>query len=189
MPEAGLLESIDGRPRVEFVGQAFRHTGPLYGPLETAGARTHGGRWNPPNSFPVLYLALSVDTAAAEFFRTAERQGMPADHLLPRRLHRYEVRLVALLELRSSPSLAAVGLDELAVQQINSRPCQQVGEAAHHLGFEGIWAPSASGVGEVLAVFWDRITPGSSIRPVDSATWESLPRRPERKGTDRGDDP
>ena len=62
MPDRTLIERLDALSRVPFEGEAFRHMGPGYGPLDAEGARIHGGRWNPPNSFPV-YPGTSTATA------------------------------------------------------------------------------------------------------------------------------
>ena len=59
-------------------------------------------------------------------------------------------------------------------------PCQAVGGAAHHLGREGVIAPSATGAGTVLTVFFDLLTAGSFLRELDYETWKSPPSPPER---------
>jgi RES domain-containing protein len=69
MLDPRLIELVDQLPRTSFFGEAFRHQGPGYPPLNAEGSRIHGGRWNPRESFPVLYLARSEATAAAEFYR------------------------------------------------------------------------------------------------------------------------
>ena len=57
-----------------------------------------------------------------------------------------------------------------------TRPlCQEVGEAAHHLGREGILAPSATGTGTVLAVFVERVLPNSRLALVSTTRWDSIP--------------
>ncbi len=76
MADPRLIELLDGLPRTTFDGEALRHTGPEYNPL-ASGARIRGGRWNPPDSFSVLYLALERQTAAAERTRLAQRQAIP----------------------------------------------------------------------------------------------------------------
>lgn len=176
MPEPELLERLDGLPRLAFEGEAFRHVGPGYEPLDTDGARIRGGRWNPPESFPVLYLALGAGTAAAEFYRLAERQAMPPESLLPRRLWRYRVVLDQILDIGGA--LDRVGLSRGDLTADDMSRCRAVGEAAHYLGVEALRAPSATGVGEVLAVFFDRLRPGSLVEPLDFETWERLPHRP-----------
>src|SRR5919106_4097319 len=110
MPDPKLIELVGQLPRTPFSGEAFRHQGPGYPPLNAEGSRIHGGRWNPKESFPVLYLATSVATAAAEFYRLAERQGFEAARLLPRRLYRYEVELSAVADLIDPHARESIGL-------------------------------------------------------------------------------
>jgi RES domain-containing protein len=76
------------------------------------GARIHGGRWNPPDSFSTLYLALDRETTVREFYRLAERQGRDPEDFLPRRLYRYDIALGALLDLRDSATRAALQLGD-----------------------------------------------------------------------------
>jgi RES domain-containing protein len=177
MPDATLIERVDVLSRVPLEAEAFRHAGPGYPPLSTEGARVHGGRWNPPDSFPVLYVALSRESVVAEFYRLAQRQSMAPENLLPRRMNRYQVRLTAVLDLRSLPTLATVGLVAADLQADDPSRCQAVGNAAHYVGFEAVWAASATGVGEIVAVFYDRLLPDSFIDPVDVEEWSSLPPR------------
>ena len=63
-----------------------------------------------------------------------------------------------MLDLRDRARLAAVGLTAADLDADDWEPCQNVGEAAAYLEFQGIIAPSATDVGEVLAVFENRIT-------------------------------
>src|SRR5258705_248824 len=68
---------------------ASRHVSVGTNPKSGTGARIHGGRWTPPNSFATLYLGLGVETVAAEFERAARRQGLSPEQFLPRELHRF----------------------------------------------------------------------------------------------------
>jgi RES domain-containing protein len=180
VPDLRIIELLDELPRSSFRDEAFRHQGPGYHPLSGEGARIQGGRWNPSNSFPVLYLAVDASTAAAEFFRRANREGRPPEDLLPRRLYRYRVELSAVLDLRGPDELTQVGLSFLDLSSDDLSKCQAVGEAAHYVGFESIRAPSATSVGGNLAIFFDRLLPDSMVEPLDFETWESLPSTDER---------
>lgn len=183
MADPHLIELLDQLPRGRFRGEAFRHQGPGYHPLSGEGARIQGGRWNPPNSFPVLYLALNPSIAAAEFYRRSAREGRPPEDLLPRRLYRYRIDLGAVLHFAGQVELTQVDLSPADVSSDDLSRCQAVGEAAHYLGFEGILAPSATSAGETLAVFFDRLRPGSTVEPLDFETWEMLPHpREEQAG-------
>jgi RES domain-containing protein len=179
MPDADLVARVDRVSPSAFSSVAFRNHGPGYEPTDAGGARIRGGRWNPSNSFPVIYLALSPETAAAEFYRLADRQSVPPENLLPRRLTTLTVELIRVLDLTAKGALEQVGLSPSQITSNDPTACQAVGESAHYLGFEAIRAPSATGIGEILAVFWDRVLPGSSVIPTSHLDWEELPPRPK----------
>jgi len=170
-----LIRRVDSLARVSFAGAGFRHLGPGHSPMSGEGARIRGGRWNPEDSFPVLYVALSPDAAVAEFYRLAERQGMPAENLLPRRFQEYAVELRELLDIREEDSRGGLGLTAAVITGVDPSRCQAVGDAAHYAGFEGILAPSATGAGDVLAIFTGNLVAGSSIEVGDSRLWITLP--------------
>ncbi|MGH9896118.1 MAG: RES family NAD+ phosphorylase [bacterium] len=178
MADPRLVELLDELPRERFEGPTCRHIGPGAHPLNTAGAQVQGGRWNPPESFPVLYLALSDETAAAEFYRRAEGENRAPEDLLPRRLQRYELKLEAVLDLTDPEVRDHIGVSEEDIRSEDRRPCQAIGDAAHYVGFEAIRAPSATGTGEVLAVFFDRLKAESDVEPVDHEDWTELPPHP-----------
>lgn len=144
-------------------------------PLSGTGARTHGGRWNPPESFSTLYLALARETTIREFYRLAQRQGRSPEDFLPRRMYRYDVTLSAVLDLRESSTQLALELRDSELSADNPAACQQIGESAQYLGLEGILAPSATGEGVVLAVFFDRLQADSQVHDLDHETWVALP--------------
>jgi RES domain-containing protein len=170
---------IGNLPRDSVTGHLFRHQATQWQYSQAgAGARTVGGRWNPPGSFATLYLAGSVEVAAAELHRLASRGGRAVDDFLPRHLLEYEVGLEAILDLTNPATLEAVGLGEEQLRSEDAMPCQEVGEAAHHLGREGILAPSATGAGDVLAVFVERLLPGSRLEIVSTTLWDIAPPGP-----------
>ena len=74
MLDRGLLARVDALEPVVVETHAFRHVAEGRHPLSGAGARVHGGRWNPPDSVATLYLALEPATVVAEFHWLAARQ-------------------------------------------------------------------------------------------------------------------
>jgi RES domain-containing protein len=170
-----LLVRVDAVEPVPFHGRAFRHVAQDHHPLSGVGARTHGGRWNPPDSFSTLYLALERDTTVREFYRLVERQGRTPEDFLPGRMYRYDVGLAAVLDLREAATRAGLQLSDSDLRAIDAAKCQQLGECAHYLGLEGILAPSATGRGNVLAVFFDRLQADSQIRDLDHEAWTAEP--------------
>lgn len=179
MIDSELLARIDALPETSFHGDAFRHIAAGRHPLSGAGARLHGGRWNPPESFSVLYLALEQETTVREFYRLAERQSRAPEDFLPRRMYHYEVKLGALLDLRSSQARERVDLSSGALAAEDPVRCREIGECAHYCGREGILAPSATGRGDVLAIFFERLRPDSEVRDTGSTEWVAAPERPQ----------
>ena len=96
-------------PPARFNVQGWRHLSPRYDPLSGEGARLHGGRFNPPGSFPVLYLCQSRPCAVAELRHLGERQAIGVEGLLPRVLYRYEIALDRVLDLEDVPLLVELG--------------------------------------------------------------------------------
>lgn len=150
---------------------AYRIVASRYSPVSGEGSRGLGGRWNPPSSFPTLYLGLTADTVQAEMERQARLQGRSIDDFVGLRLYQLEIALRVILDLRTEEALAAVGLDTTALAATDRTLCQSVGDAAHFLDCEGILAPSATGTGQVLAVFTDKQHPDSHIEPVSHSPW------------------
>jgi RES domain-containing protein len=170
-----LLARIAALGATSFVGDAFRHLSPGIQPLSGHGALANGGRWNPPGSFPVLYLALTEDTAKAEFHRMADKLGQPAGDFLPRQLRQYDVNLTALLDLRDLSNRRALRLTNAVLRADPPSFCQAIGVAAHELGLEGILAPSATGNGTAMPVFFGRLRAGSWVRDAGYETWTAAP--------------
>lgn len=172
-----LVARIDALGATALESVAFRHVSAGANPRSGTGARINGGRWNPPNSFATLYLGLESETVANEFRRLAARQGLAPEDFLPRYVYRFNVRLAAILDLRSEDAQRAVDLTDRVLRADDPRRCREVGEATHHLGLEGVVAPSAAGPGTVLAVFLEKLRPGSLLEPVGSERWDVPPRR------------
>ena len=176
MIDQKLLAQIDAIEPATFAGQAFRHIAADRHPLSGTGARTHGGRWNPADSFSTLYLALEPETTVREFYRLAKRQGRAPEDFLPRRMYTYDVSLAAVLDLRGASARANVQLSDRDLRADDATKCQQIGESVRYLGLEGILAPPATGEGTVLAVFFDSMRADSQIHDLDYEPWTAAPR-------------
>lgn len=174
MPLPHLVDAIDHLDPGSYAGTAYRHIAANWHPLSGAGARSLGGRWNPPESFATLYLALSEEAAVEEFRRMARRSGLTPGDFVPRRLYRLHLELQAVVDLTRDEPLPG-SLAEVDFRSPDLRASQAVGEAAQYLGREAIRAPSAAGVGEILAVFIDRLQPDSVVEPRGYETWEVAP--------------
>jgi RES domain-containing protein len=85
-----------------------------------------------------------------------------------------KVDFISVFEL-DAVQLGQLGLSSADVQGDDPAKCQEVGDAAHLLGAEGLVAPSATGQGRVLAFFWDRLNPESRVAATGLESWTKLP--------------
>ena len=121
----------------------------------------------------MLYVALAPETAVAELRRRAAQLGVPLAQLAPRAMLTLAVRLRRVLDLGDADVRAEWGLDEAALGADDHARCQEVALAAREDGYEAIRYPSAAhGPGEPsgdnLAIFADRLHPGSDVRVMRS---------------------
>jgi RES domain-containing protein len=164
---------IAAAPLSPFAGRGWRQLSPRYDPLSGEGARIQGGRFNPPGSFPVLYICQTRPCAVAELERLGIRQAIDVDGLLPRALYRYEISLDAILNLTNNEVRARIGIGIDVLTGPDRTACQELGSAAHALGAQGISSLSATGVGDVLAVFIQHVGIGR-LEPHLIEEWSSV---------------
>lgn len=145
---------------------AYRGVAPRYSPLSGEGARRFGGRWNPPDEFPAIYLAHPREACLAELRRGIQLAARPA-RPGPRRLCRLRAHELRVLDLTTDEQLAAVGLTRGDIDGEDASGCQEVGRLTHFLNYQGIHAPSATSAGWVLAVFERRLGP-NQLAELDS---------------------
>lgn len=174
-PIAELVAAIDGLPHTPWSGRAFRHVARKYQPLSGEGARINGGRWNPPSSFATLYLGLSRDTVIAEFNRLATKYGLATSAFLPRVLYGYDLVIGDALDLRVPDARARLGLDSRALSAEPPDLGQRIGEAAVTCGREAILAPSATGLGDALALYVGRLGAGIQTTYEELEQWTTPP--------------
>jgi RES domain-containing protein len=160
-------------PRVAHAGTAYRNQSPRYDPRSGDGARLHGGRFNPPGSFPTLYLCETRPCVVAELTRQGTRHVVGVEGLLPRVLYRYELDLYPILDLTDPDTRTQIGITEDELVADDWTLCQQLGSEAHAVGDQGIRTYSATGVDTVLVVFPELL--GSSLAGVERVErWADL---------------
>ena len=151
-------------------------------PLDSSYAQQRGGRWNPPGSFPTLYLNEDVVTARLNLRLFVagwpyEPEDLRADTgpcLVSARLPRSQ----RVTDVHSREGVAAAGLPAaypLGADgvPVGHEPCQQVGVAAHEAGLRGIRCRSArtpDGAGRELA--WFPATARSRARALEVVPYE-----------------
>ncbi len=177
MPALDLYQTLDEIGTLTIDGVFYRHTAPKREPLSGMGSHAFGGRWNPPGT-ETLYLARPLRTCRAEFDRLALTQPEGARSLLPRSVHTIAVTGLSIVDLTDTRSLNLLGLSMDSIKRDNWGMFQAVGNAADTLGMGGLLVPSASGVGEVLAVFVRHAHRGeiAVVRTleVDDGEWASV---------------
>lgn len=142
-------------------------------PLDPSFAGRHGGRWNPPASFPTLYLNEDVLTARAQVVALLRGSPVGPDDLDDG----YDLvvatipRSQEVAEAVSDDGLEALGLPETYPRYRNGRPvrhdvCQPIGQTVKDAGLRGIHARSAAtddGSGRELAWFPARETSRATL--------------------------
>jgi RES domain-containing protein len=151
---------------IERGGTYLRVADPAWAdPLDASYSRRHGGRWNPPAAFAVLYLCRDVETARANARRLLDGQPFTFDDLLPERLPALVETEVP--EERFVDAITARGLASLDLpptypldgrgRVVGHKRCQALGAASWAAGEPGIAcrsaAPGAPQSGEELALF------------------------------------
>ena len=150
-------------------------------PLDPGFARRSGGRWNPPDSFPVLYLNEDITTAQRNLAAFVARWPYEPEDLrddrgpmlvgcvLPRRQ--------VVCDVHSPAGVRAAGLPDTYPWDEEGRPvphtrCQPVGIRAKAAGLRGVRARSAqSGDGTARELAWFPASARSIARRVRGLTF------------------
>ncbi len=133
-------------------GDGYRNQARGFDPRSGEGARRFGGRFNPPNSFAVLYLCTTRPCVVAELTRQAKRQQLDVEQLLPRELWRVQTQLTRVLDLTDTKTLIVLNLNDADLVHDDHQLTREIGEVAYQHEFQAILTPSATGVENVLAV-------------------------------------
>jgi hypothetical protein len=152
-------------------------------PLSGRYAAERGGRWNPPESFAVVYLCRTVAVARANVYRRLERQPYGPEDLRPEAgpvLVRATVADDRYLNAVTDAGCRDAGLPETYPRDGRGRivphsRCQPIGLEAKEAGLPGVAARSAVSEGEELAYFGNRRLRRGSIRQFDDWFWEPAP--------------
>lgn len=173
--QRSTVERVASARRTSVRGAFFRHAALN----RDAFAGGQGGRWG--GRFPVIYLARPRDAATIEAYRhLVEATGVPARMVQARVLYEVRVDVDNILDLTERDSLKSVGLgiDDLQSEVGDYGRCQEVGGAAHQLGFHGLIAPAAHGRGETLALFREHLAHDEMPQVVEQVLWRALPADP-----------
>jgi RES domain-containing protein len=151
-----LLDAVEALPREAWSGPVWRVVREGRDPTQCSAV---GGRWD-DRSFEVLYTSTHQDGARAEMFFHLSR-GQP---VMPSQvrygLHELRVTLDACVRIASLEVLAGLGLKTNAFGQLSYSErqleyprTQEIAEAAHFHGRDGLFVPSARSAHPNLVVF------------------------------------
>ena len=160
-----------------YVGLAFREAKARYAPelahdvarylwnTLLGSMRTDANRFNMEGEFGAVYMSLDPKTPIRELERTYRRHAgtaRPEDISADRILITLDVRLARVADLRDPDVCATwgIGPDEITSDDIG--PCQQVARQIRRT-HEALRYRSATGAGENLALFYDRLLGESSV--------------------------
>lgn len=164
---------IDPLSPKRYEGPGFRQQAPEFDPFSGEGARRRGGRFNPPDSFPVLYLCSTRACAVAEFYRTGSQLAIGPEGLLPRHLFRYSLRLDRVLDLGDRRTIARLDITNEDLVGEDLSITRRIGQSVQALGLEALRSPSATGQDDVLAIFIENIASGAvDVKLLE--IWESV---------------
>lgn len=163
--DEALVDRVNGLGSTAWSGETFRYTTASRDPLSGEGARRKGGRWNPQDLFPAIYLASSEAACMNEVERAAKVASIDPEVMLtvPYRLHQISINGLPVLDLRSRAAQEFVGLEIEDLFGDDWEACQAVGHAAWFLEMAGVIAPAAGGIGLVVTAFEHRAHPGQVI--------------------------
>ena len=132
--------------------KGYRNQASGFDPRSGEGARRFGGRFNPPHSYPVIYLCTTRPCVVAELTRQARRQGLAAEDLLPRELWQVTAALTKVLDLTDAETLQVLGIEPEELVRDDLQLTHEIGGVAHEHRFQAIRSASVTGVDNVVAI-------------------------------------
>jgi RES domain-containing protein len=165
--------AVDGRALRGTWVRHVPHGADLLGRADTPA----DGRWQRGETVPGLYLADTIETATAEWYRALAEWGLsPQDHI-PYDHHQWRLGL-RLADLSDAKRLRAVDLSLPQPDRRTWPAFQHVGEQLWREGWAGLIAPSAarpeSHVACVFAASW----PPAGCEPLQASSVTVIPPPP-----------
>jgi hypothetical protein len=170
--DLALIDALDALERHPFNGDVWRITregrDPLLGSPVAA-------RWDLGN-VDVLYTSLEQDGALAEIgFHLLRQPVFPTK--LASLIHRIRVKTTRTLKIGDARELEALGILPDEYKSLNYGRCQEIGDAAAFLGFDGLLVPSARWPCLNLVLYTDQLDPADttvlSSEAVDWIAWKA----------------
>lgn len=132
-------------------------------------AQKKGGRWNPPESYEVLYTSCTEAVAIANLRQKYRGRSFQLSHLAEEDepdLYDLEVDQERLVDAVSEPGLHGLGLSPAYPAGIGHNVTQPIGASLHGEGYAGVWCRSAAEpTGQEIALFMDNSKKPKLVRP------------------------
>lgn len=153
----------------KLAGLAFRITSPRYADLRRTAAmsRQFPGRFNSV-ALGVVYASREPQTAVDELRRRAARESVSLGDMHPRSILVLDLALQAVVDLSAPNQLQTWGLAPNDLVDDTMERCREVATIAAEQGAEAIRWPSATGAGQRLAIFMERLHSGSHVSVASS---------------------
>lgn len=185
------MESLANRvsqcPTVTVAGTWHRHAPARHAATALEG-RASVSRWGTPDGFAVLHLGRPKISVIVEAYRHLVDPVENPDilrTLAPRVLVTCDIHVPEILDLRTATARMGTGLT-LDVLRSDTRDrdayeqCQEVAAVTRQLGLHGLIAPAATGLGETLALFPDRLAEQERPTRLSEEAWYQLPPDPRQ---------
>lgn len=178
-------EALDVDP-VDVFGRWYRHVadspdGAPRDPLWLSPDRAGASRWQRNGVVRAIYLADSIETMWAEWFRHLAENALEQSEALPRQLFAYDMELAGVANLSTAARLRRVGLAPIPPPSRRSWPAYQaVGHRLRDEGYPGLLARAAARPSHtILCVFRpDSVLAGCVGQPTYLGRHETPPPVP-----------
>lgn len=135
------------------------------------------GRWQRGEIVPGLYLADTLETATAEWYRSLAEWGLsPQDHV-PYDHHEWRLDL-QLADLSDLERLREAGLSAPSPDRRTWSAFQRVGEQLWQDGWAGLIAPSAARTGSLVVCVFADLWPPAGCAPLRASAVTVIPPPP-----------
>lgn len=139
--------------------------------------RPADGRWQRGEVVPGLYLADSIETATAEWYRSLAEWGLsPQDHV-PYDHHEWRLDL-RLADLGEPERLREIGLPAPSPDRDTWPAFQRAGEQLWREGWAGLMAPSAARAGSLVVCVFAARWPPAGASPLRASAVTMIPPPP-----------
>ena len=181
--DSRLLDAVEALPTQAFSGPVYRVVRDGRDPIQCSAV---GGRWD-DRSFDVLYTSTRADGALAEMYFHLSRGQPVIPSQVRYRLFELRANLSACARIESHDELVALGLKAGTFGQLSYTEreqeyprTQEIAEAAHFHGRDGLWVPSARSEHPNVVVFCDTAGPDAREAVLDRGIieWEGWRSQP-----------